>query len=199
MYLFMRRCRIEEATVRWVQFGALSAALRLHSTRSADLDRRPWTYGPLAEKAMRKAFHFRSELFPYLYSSVWQSHTESVPLTRPMYLDYPGDEASYQASEQYMLGDAILVAPVVSPGPIVFKYSLAERKGVLLMRAPFAWRVFSNPVSRALAGIVKNDSISLLNFIILSILQRCWNKIRSTCKYGIYYLIIFNTKIPLFT
>ena len=34
-----------ELTVRWTQFGALSAALRVHSTKDARLDRRPWISG----------------------------------------------------------------------------------------------------------------------------------------------------------
>ncbi len=108
--------RHEEAFVRWVQFGAMSAALRLHSTRSADLDRRPWTYSRKAEDAMRQAFHLRSELFPYIYSAVRQGHTESLPLVRPMYLEYPEAEDAYHHPQQYLFGDAFLAAPITSPG-----------------------------------------------------------------------------------
>ncbi|MBI2931235.1 MAG: DUF5110 domain-containing protein [Planctomycetes bacterium] len=108
--------RIEEAYVRWVQFGAMTAALRSHSTRSAELDRRPWAYGREAEDAMRIAFHLRSALFPYIYSSAWQSHRESMPLTRPMYLEHPTDPRAYTHAQQFMLGDAFLVAPITSPG-----------------------------------------------------------------------------------
>ena len=51
---------------------------------------------------MRKSFHLRSELFPYIYSSAAQSCRESVPLTRPMYIDYPNDENAYQNPQQFM-------------------------------------------------------------------------------------------------
>ena len=78
--------RNEESYMRWVQFGATSAALRSHSTRKPDMDRRPWTYSRQAEDSMRLSFHLRSELFPYIYSSAWQSCAESVPLSRPMYI-----------------------------------------------------------------------------------------------------------------
>lgn len=108
--------RNEETITRWVQFGALSAALRLHSTRSADLDKRPWKYSKWAEDAMRVAYHVRSELFPYIYSSVWQSHKDSIPLTRPMYIEYPEDPRAYVNAQQYMFGDAFIVAPIVTPG-----------------------------------------------------------------------------------
>ena len=81
-----------ELTVRWTQFGALSAALRVHSTKDARLDRRPWISGERETAAMRRMYHMRSELMPYIYSSVWQTHSTMVPLNRPMYIDYGSDE-----------------------------------------------------------------------------------------------------------
>jgi len=108
--------RNEESYTRWVQFGALTAALRSHSTRSPEMDRRPWKYSQQAEDSMRIAFHLRSELFPYIYSSVWESCTESVPLTRPMYIEYPAKEEAYRNPQQYFFGDNLLVAPITSPG-----------------------------------------------------------------------------------
>jgi alpha-glucosidase (family GH31 glycosyl hydrolase) len=108
--------RNEESYTRWVQFGALSAALRSHSTRNADMDRRPWVYSRQAEDSMRIAFHLRSELFPYIYSSVWESCTESVPLTRPMYVEYPEKDEAYRSPQEYLFGDNLLVAPITTPG-----------------------------------------------------------------------------------
>lgn len=108
--------RNEESYTRWCQFGAMTAALRSHSTRDAKMDRRPWTYPKWAEDSMRKAFHLRSELLPYIYSSVAQSCRDMVPLTRPMYIDYPNLEEAYQNPQQFMLGDHLLVAPITSPG-----------------------------------------------------------------------------------
>ncbi|RYX80831.1 DUF5110 domain-containing protein [bacterium] len=108
--------RNEESYTRWSQFGALSAALRPHSTRDIATDRRPWTYPKWAEDSMRISFHLRSQLFPYIYSSVAQSTRESVPLTRPMYIDYPTQEASYHNAQQYLFGDNLLVAPIAMPG-----------------------------------------------------------------------------------
>jgi alpha-glucosidase (family GH31 glycosyl hydrolase) len=108
--------RNEESYTRWCQFGALTAALRPHSTRDVVTDRRPWTYPKWAENSMRLSFHLRSELFPYIYTSVAQSTRDSVPLTRPMYFDYPTQEAAYHNAQQYLFGDNLLVAPIVMPG-----------------------------------------------------------------------------------
>lgn len=108
--------RDDESYARWSQFGALSAALRSHSTRDPNLDRRPWTYADWAYASMKKSFELRSRLFPYIYSSVWQSSRESVPLLRPMYLDNPSDDAAYRQPQQYWFGDNLLVAPIVERG-----------------------------------------------------------------------------------
>ncbi len=108
--------RNEESYVRWCQFGAASAVLRSHSSRSAENDRRPWKFPKWAEDSMRVSFQLRSKIFPYVYSCAAQSCRESVPLTRPMYIEYPNSEEAYHNGQQYLLGDRVLVAPVAEPG-----------------------------------------------------------------------------------
>jgi len=108
--------RSEETTTRWVQFGALGAALRLHSARTAALDRRPWTYEAQFFGSMREAFRLRSELMPYIYTQARTCFDESLPLLRPMFIGDPLAVESYRSAAQYMLGDHLLVAPVVTPG-----------------------------------------------------------------------------------
>jgi alpha-glucosidase (family GH31 glycosyl hydrolase) len=110
------RGRNEESYARWCQFGAFSAALRSHSTRDPQMDRRPWTYPQWAEDSMRASFHLRSRFFPYTYSSVHESSAESIPLLRPMYLEYPASEEAYRQPQQYFYGDNVLVAPVAEAG-----------------------------------------------------------------------------------
>jgi hypothetical protein len=108
--------RLEEATARWVQFGALSAALRVHSARTGSLDRRPWTSLEHFCESMRRAYELRSRLMPYLYSSVRACHEDALPLLRPMYLGWPREERAYRVPGQYMLGEDVLCAPIVTPG-----------------------------------------------------------------------------------
>jgi len=65
---------------------------------------------------MHASFQLRSEFFPYTYTAVAQSCMNSVPLTRPMYLEYPEVEAAYNQPQEYLYGDNILVAPIAEPG-----------------------------------------------------------------------------------
>lgn len=108
--------RFEEATTRWIQFGALSPVLRLHSARTAVLDRRPWTYEERFCDAMRSAFQLRSRLFPYLYTAAADSSRRTVPLLRPMFIDHGDRDLAYRVPHQYMLGDDLLAAPIVEAG-----------------------------------------------------------------------------------
>lgn len=108
--------RDPELYVRWTQFGLTNSSLRIHSVYDADLDRRPWLWGKAEEDAMRKVYHLRSQLIPYIYSSVWQCHAQSVPLIRSMYIEYPENDTSYVNPQQYLFGDILLAAPITSSG-----------------------------------------------------------------------------------
>ena len=104
-----------ENYVRWVQFGALSAALRLHMNGVEGFDRRPWTWGEPYCSAMRDMFHLRSRLIPYLYSSAYKSYKESLPFIRPLYYDYPSIESAYEHPTEFFLGDGMIASPVCTP------------------------------------------------------------------------------------
>lgn len=108
--------RLDETMTRWVQFGALSAALRLHSARTEALDRRPWTYPTLYFEAMRRAFNLRAQLMPTIYSETRRSCEQTLPLLRSMPIAWPRHERAYTCPGQYMLGEDLLVAPIAVPG-----------------------------------------------------------------------------------
>lgn len=102
-----------ETYTRWLQFGAVSAAMRLHAF---GVDRRPWKWPEWAERSMRGSFRLRSQLMPYTYSTVAQCCRDSMPLVRSTYIAHPEDDAAYRNPQQYLFGDHFLVAPVVTPG-----------------------------------------------------------------------------------
>ncbi len=107
---------VPELLVRWSQFGALSAALRVHAARGANLDRRPWLLGDTITTALRTAYHFRSEMMPYIYSSIRTTHETMLPLNRCMFVDYPTNKNAYNRYGQFMFGDIVLAAPITKSG-----------------------------------------------------------------------------------
>ena len=107
-----------ELYVRWVQFGALSPILRLHSSQQPDDERRPWMFGTGAEAAARAAFRARYELVPYLYTAARRAADTGIAPIRPMAWIAPEDDNAYAARYQYLFGDSIVAAPVVHPAEL---------------------------------------------------------------------------------
>lgn len=108
--------RNEETYTRWVQFAATSAAIRIHSGIIEYLDRRPWKWPDWATESMRRSFHLRSRMMPYIYSAVHETNATGLPLNRPMYLQWPDAEEAYAAPQQFLFGHDVLVAPIAAPG-----------------------------------------------------------------------------------
>jgi hypothetical protein len=104
-----------ELFARWVQFGALSPCLRLHATKDPRIERRPWKYPDEVYHAAKQAFCWRYQLIPYIYTMARIASDTAVSLCRPMYYEYPEEDAAYVARYQYFFGDQMIVAPIVHP------------------------------------------------------------------------------------
>ncbi|WP_280883288.1 TIM-barrel domain-containing protein [Streptomyces pseudovenezuelae] len=104
----------DDMYARWVQLGTFQPIDRLHSNHS---DRLPWQYGTAARASADKFLNLRENLVPYTYSLAQQAATTGVPVTRPMYLEYPNEPQAYATSgSEYFYGPDMLVAPVTTPG-----------------------------------------------------------------------------------
>jgi alpha-glucosidase len=58
----------------------------------------------------------RQRLLPYLYSLFEECHRTGAPIIRPLLFEYPEDETTYTADDEFLFGDALLVAPITRPG-----------------------------------------------------------------------------------
>lgn len=98
-------------------------------------DRTPWNIAErtgddevLAE--VRDLVALRERLIPYLTEGAERAVDESVPLMRPLYFDHPRDERVWQHPLQWMLGDALLIAPVLEAGVTRWPVYLPEGEWV---------------------------------------------------------------------
>ncbi|AXG81949.1 alpha-xylosidase [Streptomyces paludis] len=96
---------------RWVAFGLLSSHSRLHG---GDSYRVPWIFDEEAVRVLRDFTRLKLRLMPYLGRIADEAHTDGLPMMRPMVLEFPDDPSCAYLDTQYMLGDALLVAPVFS-------------------------------------------------------------------------------------
>jgi len=95
---------------RWCAFGLLSSHSRLHGSSSY---RVPWLFDEEASDVLRRFVKLKCSLMPYLYSQAVKAHKEGIPMMRPMFLEFPEDLTCETLDKQYMLGDSLLVAPVL--------------------------------------------------------------------------------------
>ncbi|MFZ6745308.1 glycoside hydrolase family 31 protein [Undibacterium sp. JH2W] len=100
---------------RWMQIGAFTPYFRNHAA-SDSRSSEPWTYGEDVLNISRNYINLRYRLMPYLYSSFYQASTTGLPIMRSLAIDYTHDEQVYSRhyQNQYMFGDAFLVAPFAS-------------------------------------------------------------------------------------
>lgn len=104
-----------ELWYRWVTFGALSPVMRTHHGRSA-LQNWNWESDENSTEHFRRWAELHMRLFPYLYRLAELAHDTGMPMMRPAALQWPAWQPGWSATDQYLLGDRILVAPVVTEG-----------------------------------------------------------------------------------
>ena len=102
-----------ELYIRWMQMGALAPVMRVHSDHGV---REPWEYGEAALRIVREAYQWHARLVPYFYHLAREGYDEGRPVHAPLYFVHPEDEKTYAITDEYYLGDRLLVAPVVTPG-----------------------------------------------------------------------------------
>ena len=96
---------------RWCAFGLLSSHSRLHGS---DSYRVPWIYDEEAVDVLRFFTQLKAELMPYLYRAAVETSASGVPMMRAMTLEFPQDRNCDYLCSQYMLGDSLLVAPILN-------------------------------------------------------------------------------------
>lgn len=101
-----------ELFLRWTQFGALSPVMRFHGVGRREPTAYPEPFRTYAVEACR----LRARLRRYLVRTAGQAAATGRPMMRPMVLAFPDDRAARDAELQYMLGDELLVAPVLEAG-----------------------------------------------------------------------------------
>ncbi|MBI4649633.1 MAG: DUF4968 domain-containing protein [Bacteroidia bacterium] len=102
-----------ELYTRWMQFGAFTPVMRPHGEGIAS---EPIYYPDNEKNIIREYIKLRYKLLPYNYSLAWQNSETGVPLTLPVNYFEPENTALENINDEYLWGENILVAPVLSAG-----------------------------------------------------------------------------------
>ena len=103
-----------ELLVRSYQVGFLAPFCRNHKVIDG-YDGEPWRFGQHYEDIIRRYLKLRYRLLPFLYTTLEEAHRTGVPLFRPLMLNYQDDPNTYNLDDQFMVGNDLLVAPILKP------------------------------------------------------------------------------------
>ena len=95
----------ERVWVRWAQFGAFLPGMQtLHM---------PWWYSPEAQAHYRYLSWLHTELVPLWNTLAKVSQLSAAPITKPLVWDFQDDINTWRIDDEFTIGNAFLVAPVL--------------------------------------------------------------------------------------
>ncbi|MFD8234812.1 glycoside hydrolase family 31 protein [Streptomyces sp. NPDC059696] len=106
-----------ELYVRWFQLGAYLPLFRTHASLRAGR-REPWAFGDEVVRHARVALVERRRLLPYLMTLAHLARRTGAPYVRPVWWGTPEDRMLRDCEDAFLLGDGLLVAPVLDPGAV---------------------------------------------------------------------------------
>ncbi|MEU9556913.1 glycoside hydrolase family 31 protein [Streptomyces fumanus] len=128
-----------ELYLRWFQLGAYLPLFRTHAGPGAGR-REPWEFGEEVLQYARVALVERRRLLPYFMTLAHLARRTGAPYVRPLWWSAPEDRALRDCEDAFLLGDCLLVAPVLDPG--------TDRRAVRLPRG----RWYDTATGRAYEG-----------------------------------------------
>lgn len=114
-----------ELFVRWVQNGIFYPRFTIHSWNDDKTVNVPWMY-PEVLPQIKKAMNFRRMITPYIYNLIYKAHNEYTPIMKPTFYNYESDENTFNENDEFLLGDSLLVATVVTKGEVERKIYLPK-------------------------------------------------------------------------
>ncbi|MBR3012551.1 MAG: DUF5110 domain-containing protein [Bacteroidales bacterium] len=106
----------QEFYCRWFQFATFNPMMRAHGTGSPREIYQFGERGYWAFDVQEKFLNLRYSLLPYIYSTAWRTTNEGYSFLRHMSMEAPADSNTYGLDDQFMFGQAFLVAPILEDG-----------------------------------------------------------------------------------
>jgi myogenesis-regulating glycosidase len=100
----------KELMIRWAQASALMPLLQFSVG--------PWHFDDETVRLCREAAELHVKFAPYIYELAQRARTSGEPIIAPLWYAAPADPNTYQLSDEFMLGNDVVVAPVVVQGAV---------------------------------------------------------------------------------
>lgn len=123
-----------ELLERWFEWASVSPSMRNHGSKSF-ARREPTVYPEPTRSRLIASIRNRYYFLPHLYSLAYGCSVNGRPMNEPVVAVFPGDQGTFSRSENdFMLGEDVLVAPVVKLGEIY--------REVYFPSSGFSWHCF---------------------------------------------------------
>jgi len=104
----------EELCARWMQLGAFYPFSRNHHGGKGQ---EPYFYGESVATTSRNALRQRYSILRYLHTKLFEVSLFGGSTIRPSFFEFPLDgKAYYESGKNFMIGNSLLVAPVLEAG-----------------------------------------------------------------------------------
>lgn len=107
--------RTEELLMRWCELAAFAPVMRSHEGNRPD-DNLQYDSTPELLACFARWSRVHAHLAPYVRELCAVASQTGLPLQRPLFLEYPADNALFAVQDQYLYGGDLLVAPVIAEG-----------------------------------------------------------------------------------
>src|SRR5579884_416607 len=115
-----------ELLIRWFQYSTFCPLFRLHGYRLPAVEsstmihsggpNEAWSFGEEAYAIIKDLLFLRERLRPYILEQMHLAQEKGIPPMRPLFFDFPRDEASASIDDEFLFGPNLLVAPVLTAG-----------------------------------------------------------------------------------
>ncbi|MCJ8315043.1 MAG: DUF4968 domain-containing protein [Saccharospirillaceae bacterium] len=125
-----------ELFTRWMTMGAFMPWYRNHYDAYTKEFQEPYKYAEPVPSHCRKYINIRYRLIQLFYDAMYQNTINGLPIARALFLNEPQDpEVFNHLSDQFFVGDNLLVSPIVDQG--------VEHRDVYLPKGS-QWYVYSD-------------------------------------------------------
>lgn len=122
----------EDLLMRWLELGIFTPLMRNHAAKGT---REQEVYQFTDLDAFRRIIGLRYFLLPYIYSEYMKSCLKDEMLFRPLSFDYEEDPHAAQVEDQLMMGESIMIAPVLQQNATGRYVYLPEEMKMLRFRS----------------------------------------------------------------
>ena len=103
-----------EMLLRQFQLALFFPFYRTHKATDG-IDTEPIFLPSYYKEKVKEAINVRYKFLPYMYYLAKEAHETGHPIVRPLFYEFPEDEDTYRIDDEYMLGKAVLYAPIIYP------------------------------------------------------------------------------------